>query len=294
MYQNNFTRANPGLIVILIDQSGSMRSNWSDGKSLAEQTALVINRCIAEMGLRFTSGTTIKESADIFLIGYGGEPDYSAQIIRKGTIRDYIENPIRREMVKQRQYNREIGFYDIDFELPINIEPVAGYVTPMTKAFELTFSIVQDWVRRTSNRDASKDPVPIIINISVGAPTDENGYIMDDFSPVIKEADNIKGISCPDGNPLIFNIHLSPNSNMEEIQFPRSKSEIPNGDELSGLLFDLSSSLPDSMVEAGHISGFPNLTEGVKTFMSNVKEVEKFVQFLNFGTKGTDGNRLIR
>ena len=81
---------------------------------------------------------------------------------------------------------------------------------------------------------------------------------------------------------------------MEEIQFPRNKSEIPNGDELSGLLFDLSSSLPNSMVEAGHISGFPNLSEGVKTFMSNVKEVEKFVQFLNFGTKGTDGNRIIR
>ena len=181
-----------------------MSSNWSDGKSLAEQTALVINRCIAEMGLRFTSGTTIKESADVILIGYGGEPGYSAQILRKGTIRDYVENPIRREMIKQKQYNREIGYYEIDFELPINLEPMAGYVTPITKAFELTFSIVRDWVNRTSNRDVSKDPVPIIINISDGAPTDENGYVMDDFSPVIREAGNIKSIYCPDGNPLIF------------------------------------------------------------------------------------------
>ena len=54
MYENNFTRANPGLIVILVDQSGSMSIEWTDGKSLAEQTAMVINRCIAEIGFRFT------------------------------------------------------------------------------------------------------------------------------------------------------------------------------------------------------------------------------------------------
>ena len=42
MYENNFTRANPGLIVILVDQSGSMSCQWTDGKSLAEQLFLLV------------------------------------------------------------------------------------------------------------------------------------------------------------------------------------------------------------------------------------------------------------
>ena len=104
MYENNFTRANPGLIVILVDQSGSMSLEWTDGKSLAEQTAMVINRCIAEMGFRFTAGTTIKESANIVLIGYGGEPNYEAQLSRSGSIREFVEQPLRREIIKKKEY----------------------------------------------------------------------------------------------------------------------------------------------------------------------------------------------
>lgn len=294
MYENNFTRANPGLIVMLVDQSGSMSLDWTDGKTLAEQTAMVINRCIAEMGLRFTQGTDIKESANIVLIGYGGEPSYDATLIKSGTIKDYIENPIRRETIKKKEYNREIGFYEIDFELPVNIEPVAGYVTPMGSALEMANSFISEWVNRASSRDKSKDPVPLVINISDGAPTDEDGYVMDDFTPIVNLANNIKNINCPDGHPLLFNIHLSADCDSNEIQFPESKSELANGDVLSELLFDMSSELPESMVDAGHMSGFPNLKAGVKTFMSNVNKVESFVQFLNFGTKGTDGNRKIR
>lgn len=191
MFENNFTRANPGLIVILVDQSGSMSQEWIDGKSLAEQTAMVINRCIAEMGYRFTAGTTVKESANIVLIGYGGDSSYEAQLIRSGSIREFVEHPIRREVIKKKEYNREMGFYEIDFEIPINIEPVAGYVTPMGSALTLAEAIVKEWVNRADNRDKAKDPVPLIINISDGAPTDEDGYVMTDFSPIVNIANRI-------------------------------------------------------------------------------------------------------
>ena len=50
---------------------------------------------------------------------------------------------------KKKEYNREMGFYEIDFEIPINIEPVAGYVTPMGSALTLAESIVREWVNRT-------------------------------------------------------------------------------------------------------------------------------------------------
>ena len=157
----------------------------------------------------------------------------------------------------------------------------------------LAESIIREWVNRTDNRDKTKDPVPLLINISDGAPTDEDGYVMEDFSPVVKIANNIKSIACPDGNPLVFNIHLSADCNTEEVQFPETKKQLPNDDELSGLLYDMSSSLPDSMVDSAKLCGFPNVKAGVKTFMSNVNKVEQFVQFLNFGTKGTGGNNQV-
>ena len=169
---------------------------------------------------------------------------------------------------------------------------MAGYVTPMASALSLAESIIQEWVNRTDDggRDKSKDPVPLLINISDGAPTDEDGYVMSDFTSIVNIANRIKSIHCPDGNPLIFNIHLSADCDTREIQFPDTKSEIASDDVLSGLLFDMSSSLPETMVQAAVESGFPNAKAGVKTFMSNVNKVEQFVQFLNFGTKGTGGN----
>ena len=61
-------------------------------------------------------------------------------------------------------------------------------------------------------------------------------------------------------------------------------SLLPPNDKMSKLLFDISSALPESMVHAAKCSGFPDAEAGVKTFMSNVSQVERFVMFLNFGS----------
>ena len=122
----------------------------------------------------------------------------------------------------------------------------------------------------------------MIINISDGEPTDSE-------ADVRKYANEIMDINCPDGNPLIFNIHLSACGG-KEICMPMTDSILPPNDKMSKLLFDISSALPETMVQAAKECGFPDAEAGVKTFMSNVTEVEKFVMFLNFGTKGTGGN----
>ena len=49
----HFTRANPGLIVFIVDQSDQMSLCAEDGRSFAEITAESINRIISEMIFRF-------------------------------------------------------------------------------------------------------------------------------------------------------------------------------------------------------------------------------------------------
>lgn len=299
MYKNYFTRNNPGLIVFLIDQSKSMEDPWRDGKSLAEQTALSVNRCISEMALKFTSGTEIKNSANLIMIGYGGTAQsMEADLLRSGSIKDLAtDDSIPVQHLKQRIPDGAGGILEIDFDLKQYITPTAVWGTPMASAFQLASALVNEWVSRSKEtldedgnpvtRDDSLDPVPLIINISDGEPTDNE-------ADVRKYAKEIMEIACPDGSPLIFNIHLSANGGHQEICMPKDDSVLPDSDKMSKLLFDISSSLPDSMVKAANESGFPNAEAGVKTFMSNVTEVEKFIRFLNFGTQGTGGNVNIR
>ena len=294
MYENNFTRANPGLIVFLIDQSKSMENPWSGGKTLAEQTALSINRSISEMGLRFTSGDKIKDSANIIMIGYGGTKDsMEAELLRSGSIATLCtDDTIPVQHLKQMIPDGAGGIIPIDFDLKEFVTPKAVWGTPMASAFQLASALVNEWVTRAREtvdedgnpitRDDSLDPVPLIINISDGEPTDSE-------ADVRKYASEIMDINCPDGNPLIFNIHLSACGG-KEICMPMTDSILPPNDKMSKLLFDISSALPETMVQAAKECGFPDAEAGVKTFMSNVTEVEKFVMFLNFGTKGTGGN----
>ena len=298
MYENNFTRANPGLIVFLIDQSKSMEDPWSGGKTLAEQTALSINRCISEMAIRFTSGTEIKDEANIIMIGYGGtEKSMEAELLRSGSIATLCsDDTIPVQHLKQKISDGAGGILEIDVDLKEFISPKAVWGTPMASAFQLASALVNEWVSRsketvddegnTITRDDSLDPVPLVINISDGEPTDNE-------ADVRSYAREIMEIACHDGKPLIFNIHLSANGG-QEVCMPMNDNALPSNDKMSKLLFDISSSLPESMVQAAKESGFPNAEAGSKTFMSNVTEVEKFVMFLNFGTKGTGGNVNIR
>ncbi len=289
MYNNRFTRANPGLLIYLVDQSYSMNDPWSDGNTLAEQTALVINRCIHETIQKFSDiSEGVKKSANVVIIGYGGiEKSDSAYVIEKGTIKELADSPKEVKNVKRKISDGNGGLIEIDVKMPIWLEPTAVWGTPMASAFESAHKIIDGWVMKRQNREVSPDakaglpsldPVPIVINVTDGMPTD-------DIERVKEWANKIKAISCPDGNPLIFNVHLSPSSGAEVV-FPKQR---PTGKEAE-LMYELSSELPEAFVNEAKANGF-DVEGGEKTFISNCKTVEHFIAFLNFGTNvGTSGD----
>lgn len=215
MYLNRFTIANPGLIIFMVDQSFFMDKELGTGRLTRSQYAAdIVNRSINETILRFTDGIYTKESVYIVVIGYGSdERNDHAEILLYGSIKELLTPPkylyLRKE--EKRILDGVEGFINIVCDIPIWIEPQSVWSVPMASAFNLAFQIIDEWVNKDRVRQATLnaihgqscfDPVPFVINISQGIPSD-------DINVIKENVKKIKNIVCKDGNPLICNVHLS-------------------------------------------------------------------------------------
>lgn len=269
MYKNSFTRANPGLIVILVDQSGSMDESWSNGRTLAENASNSVNSVVNEIVLKLTlPNGNVKKSIFLTIIGYGQDDD-NANVIVDDWINDVDENfPVENIPVATRE-----GLINQDCIKVIDC--ITGCLTPMASAFKIAKDIVEAWMQLHNTVD---DPTPVIVNISDGVPTDG-------ADAVIGHAKEIKALSIPDGNPQIFNIHLSP-SGGTEVQFPKDSSSLP--DSFAKFLFEISSEVSSDLInEIPSLIG-KKISGGERLFMSNVHNPADLTAFLKIGTKVTN------
>ena len=271
MYKNCFTRATPGLIIFMIDQSASMSQIGYEGRPLAETAADIINRMIAELGLIFTCGNNIKDSANIVILGYGGTKDsMEVELLRSGSIKILCtDETIPVQHLKQMIPDGAGGTITIDLELKQFVTPKAVWKKPMGNAFALVSALVNEWTIRGKGtldedgnpftRDDSLDPVPLIINISDGEPIDCE-------ADVRKYASEIMDINCPDGNPLIVNILTTANES-DCIFLPTAKEL----DELQGrkIIKDSSSNLPNELINTFKGAGFVDACKDSKLVLIN-------------------------
>ena len=271
MYENCFTRATPGLIIFMIDQSASMSQIGYEGRPLAETAADIINRMIAELGLIFTCGNNIKDSANIVILGYGGTKDsMEVELLRSGSIKILCTDgttPVQH--LKQMIRDGAGGTITIDLELKQFVTPKAVWKKPMGNAFALVSALVNEWTIRGKGtldedgnpftRDDSMDPVPLIINISDGEPIDCE-------ADVRRYANEIMNINCPDGNPLIVNILTT--ANVSDCIFLPTAKEL---DELQGrkIIKDSSSNLPNELINTFKEAGFVDACKDSKLVLIN-------------------------
>ena len=134
-YNKRIGTSNPGLILILLDQSLSMEDY---GKS--KNAANAVNRVIYEIQGRCQSGNTIKDRCYIGVIGYGK----SISPIVGGMISEVADIPTETTIIE-------------GMEIPVWVEPKAENTTPMAQAFEQSYNLLNDWV---SNH---KDVFPLLL-----------------------------------------------------------------------------------------------------------------------------------
>lgn len=254
---------NPCLLVYLIDQSSSMRSQFGNAShSIAFEVSEAINDIIYEVGLRcIGSAGEIKNRFEIAIIGYGKNQETSqsaweGQLSGKWvvSIKNIFDYPIGHENDK-----------------PIWIKPYSGYDTPMTKAFENAKRLCNDWINWGNHKDCHP---PIIINITDGEATD-GGHR---YSDLIDEAQQIQELRTHYGTVKIMNIHISSRTG-DRILFP---NEAPTFDKYCQLLFDISSPLDENMIRIAQQKGY-NIKQNAKGYVFN-GNASDLINFLNIGT----------
>src|ERR1700747_1712423 len=154
--------------------------------------------------------------------------------------------------------------------VPVWVEPVHGYRTPMCQAVAVTGAHVYEW----ANAHPDSFP-PIIINITDGMVTDSpyEGASLEEW------AQRLVNIPTSDGPTLFFNIFLSPAAS-NGVLFPATDYSLP---EPGPQLFRISSLLPPPMIANAQSTG-TTVEPGARGFGFNA-DATMLVRFLEVGTK---------
>lgn len=274
MYKAEISRNNPACFLFLIDQSGSMSAPSGGGSSeisMSQGVADAINRLLSNLVIKCSKDDGVRNYFEIGVIGYGGDNaspaflgKFSGQELVK--IEDLANNPSRIEVRSQRIPDGAGGILEQNVKFPIWFEPVSNGGTPMCKAITYAKRIIERWVSSHMNSYP-----PIVINITDGASTDGNP---------ISIVRDLSGLNTNDGNVLFLNCHLSSHKGVP-ILFPDAVAGLP--DEYAVLLFEMSSILPDAMIQAAQQSGFQVANQS-RGFVFNADLVD-LIRFIDIGTR---------
>lgn len=278
MYAQQIDRSNPACLVLLIDQSGSMREPIADGggRSKADALAEAVNGLLYELVLR-----CIKNDAegprhyyDLAVLGYGGDSVASAlggELAGRELVSvvELANHPIRVEeratTAPDPDLAGDVGTLPRGTRMPIWVDPVAAGGTPMSTALDRAGAVLAPWVRQ----HASSFP-PIVVNISDGAATDGDPRVW---------SERIRSLSTDDGNVLLFNLNLSALGG-EAVFFPSSPDDLSN--DYARTLFEMSSPMPGYMASLAAAQHLP-VGHGARGFVHNA-DVSALVRFLQIGT----------
>lgn len=239
-YTAQITRNTPTAFIFLVDQSVSMRNKTvlhGEKMSLAEAVSRIVNNQINELVLRCIKTNEVRHYYDIAIIGYGSQVYSGWNGALEGR---FFVSP---QEIKDNPYRKIITREEVRTRKGVSIKEVEkvqwlqarsdGSRTNMFAAFQKAKSLLEEWIADKHEKDCYP---PTIINITDGVFNDATAEAMQQM------ANELKSMFTNDGNVLLFNIHISSNSD-NSVVFPLSKQEISR-DKNGVNLFDMSSLLP--------------------------------------------------
>lgn len=264
-----WSSATPGLLIILIDQSGSMLSPYSGNESRTVFASKVINRVINEIIQKnFT-----KNRCFISVIGY----NHNVKELCSGYLTDLYNNPLRIETIKKKISDGAGGLVEQEIKMPIWIEPITqDGATNMKGAFLMAKQLVEKWMQ-----DKPQNPAPVIINISDGIPYYEGKDPHICMQETIQVAKDIMNLSCEDGNVLIFNAHIDNNGN-QTVKCPSEKDEVKEAGEGAEFLFEITSVIPEGYKDAASKNDL-TIKDGAHGCIFAANEID-LINLINFGS----------
>ena len=270
MYTQRITRSQPSFLVLLLDRSTSMISHIEGrDQTKAEFLADAVNQTLANLALVCAREDGIHDYAHVAVLGYGSE--VSSAIPgghERCTISQLGSSPLRVEERRTLVPDGVGGTTERQLQLPVWVEPVADGLTSMVAALERATELVEGWTAEFPTAFP-----PIVLNVTDGAATDGD--------PVLA-AERLRKVASDDGATLLFNVHVS-DLGGDPVTFPRDAAELAHLDDgWAQMLFQMSSPLPDLLVELGGARGM-DVRAGSRgmTYLASASEL---VSFLQLGT----------
>ena len=207
MYTKKIDRNHPGAIVLLLDQSQSMKLPWvrvnddvdtiemlrvlaefaeiepDDPRTRSNRLAELANDFIREVVLSSTFNDEVRPYFHIAVFGYGGDDEVESlldgtSISEPFVALDKIQAPEIHEQVDESGSLRR---------KPQWIKPKAWGSTPMFGALELARDALSDWVD-----DHLESFPPIVFNITDGEPSDIKIDEADEFLRFVSLSEEIR------------------------------------------------------------------------------------------------------
>ena len=244
-YSQPWGGSNPGCLILLLDQSGSMSDPFGNqqagaGKRKCDMVATVLNGFLNELIVTNTIAhnneiSEVRPRADVAVLGYSGS---SVGSVLGGSLygKDFVSlpelqvNPLEIETRRRKEID-DIGLeIEIPVQFPIWVKPRAEGGTPMCKALRQARDLAATWAR--SHPD---NYPPVIINVTDG--------IANDGDPA-EAARELNEISTSDGQALLFNVHIT-DINSAPIMYPSNEYELPTNKH-AAKLFAMSSLIPEA------------------------------------------------
>lgn len=270
--KQQFSSAHPGLIAYVIDQSGSMSESYPEGGTKAKFTQLAVSSAINETINANFDGETPKDRANISLIGFGK----SVQEIRTDKLSEFANNPYRIESGTKKVSDGNGGLVEVAVQNPVYFEPVADGLTPLAEALGV---VKQVFIRIKEKYPESPDSVAILV--TDGMPRSEGVDDAVEEANAIALAEEIKAMG-----GLIFGCHIGNGRN--KCEFPVTEDELP--DDQAKFIYKVCSIVPESYKEAARKLEL-NVSENSRAMVTNA-DPTTFVKFINFGSSGTNQDRL--
>ncbi len=274
-----WSSAHPGLLIILLDQSGSMLMPYSGSDSKTVFASKAVNKVIDNIIQKNFDGEAPKNRCFISVIGY----NHDVKELCSGWLKDLDNNPLKIEKVKEKQPNGNGGIIEVEVEQPIWVEPIKqDGATNMKGAMDLAKETVINWMKDHQDKD---DPAPVIINISDGVPYYNGLDVHFCMEETTKVANEIMNLFNDDGNVLIFNAMIEKDG---------AKSVFPNdinklNEEEAKFLFNITSVIPDSYRGAAAKNGL-EMMENSRGCIFQADAVQ-LIQLIDFGSSKGQGDK---
>lgn len=270
-----WSSATPGLLVVMVDQSGSMTLDYEGGDTRSEFAAKAVNRVINTLIQKNFDGKAPKNRCYVAVIGYDAE----VKVLASGFLKDLENSPKRIANVTKKVSNGQGGIIEIEAKMPVWIEPIyEDMCTNMMGAFAMANDIVKAWIN-----DHPEYPAPVIINISDGLPYDGR-EIEECMQETVSIVNDIKRQETTDGNVQIFNAMIGDGN---KVVFPKDNSELDSIE--AQFLYEISTEIPEAYRGAAEKNEL-NFEKGARGAIYNA-DAEHLVKLIDFGSSKGQGDR---